>query len=102
METKNTQQQIKFSKNAKLNEALSAIYEDLQEMGANEVKRYKQEFKREIDFNLAQYGNLLCYYSDIYKFYRACGYKSTDKLSTDKLWELYKRQVGYIARYYFD
>lgn len=89
---------MKFSVNPKLNKALNSILEDLQEMGFNEVKRYYNEFKRESDYNIAQYGNLLVYYDDIYKFYRNCGYKSTDKFSPDKIWETYKRQVGFVVR----
>ena len=92
--------QIKFSKNKKLNTALQTIFDDLQELGTDEVNCYKKEFPREKDFNLAQYGNLLCYYNDVYKFYNACGYKSTDKLSTEKIWDLYLRQVGFVARFY--
>ena len=91
---------IKFSKNQKLNAVLSAIYDDLQDLGSD-VKRYKNQFKNETDFNIVQYGNLLCYYNDIRDFYKAAGYKSLDKLSNDKIWEIYKRQVGYIARFYF-
>lgn len=101
MTTTNTQNKIKFSKNKKLNTVLQSIFDDLQQLGADEVIRYKKEFPREKDFNLAQYGNMLCYYNDIYKFYNACGYKSTNKYSTDKIWDLYLRQVGYIARFYF-
>ena len=97
-----TNNQIKFSKNAKLNAALKGIYEDLQELGSEKVARYKKEFKNEPDFNLAQYGNMIVYYHDIYTFYRNCGYKTTDKYSTDKIWQTYLRQVGYIARHYFN
>ena len=102
---------IKFSKNAKLNNALSGIYEQLKDFDTDtetgkstgEIKRYYQDFKNdgEKDYNLAQYGNLLCYYSDIYKFYSDCGYKTTAKLSTARIWDLYLRQVGYIVRNYF-
>ena len=93
---------IKFSKNKKLNTVLQAIYDDLTEnLGSDEVKRYKNKFKNEIDFNIAQYGNLLCYYNDIRQFYKNAGYKSLDKLSDGKIWNIYKRQVGYVARFYF-
>lgn len=88
----------KYSKNAKLNKVLTSIEDDLLEIGLDEVKRYYNEFKKEVDYNLAQYGNLLIYYNQIYDFYRNCGYKSTDKMSTEKIWELYKRQVGYVVR----
>lgn len=102
---------IKFSKNVKLNNALSGIYEQLKEYDTDtetgkstgEIKRYYKEFKNsgEKDYNIAQYGNLLIYYSDIYKFYADCGYKTTAKFSTEKIWDLYLRQIGYIVRNYF-
>ena len=88
----------KYSKNVKLNKALMKIESDLLELGINEVKRYYNTFKNEVDFNIAQYGNMLIYYDDVYNFYRSCGYKSTDKMTTDKIWDLYKRQVGYVTR----
>lgn len=89
---------MKFSVNPKLNKVLTSIAEDLQEMGLDEVKRYYKEFKNEPDYNIAQYGNLLVYYDQIYKFYRECGYKSTDKFSPEKIWETYKKQVGFVTR----
>ena len=88
----------KYSRNNKLNTLLTEIEKQLLEFGIDEVKIYFGEFKREIDYNIAQYGNLLVYYNDIYNFYRDCGYKTTDKFSTDKIWGTYKRQVGYVAR----
>lgn len=87
-----------FSKNKKLNTALNGIYEDLQELGINEIKRYYNDFKNEVDFNIAQYGNMLIYYYDIKEFYKNAGYKSIEKMSDSKVWEIYKRQVGYVAR----
>lgn len=88
----------KFSKNVKLNTVLMGIYEDLKELGIEEVKRYKDEFKHETDYNIAQYGNLLIYYADIREFYKNAGYKSIEKMSDSKVWDIYKRQVGYVAR----
>ena len=88
----------KYSKNNKLNKVLMKIESDLLEIGINEVKRYYNEFRNEVDFNIVQYGNMLVYYNDIYNFYRSCGYKSTDKMSTNKIWSLYKNQVGYVTR----
>ena len=87
-----------FSKNKKLNTVLNSIYEDLQELGIDEIKRYYNEFKFEPDYNIAQYGNLLIYYYDIREFYKNSGYKSFEKMSDSKVWEIYKRQVGYVAR----
>lgn len=95
--------EIKFSKNKKLNNILNEIYEEFKwnfdEDYKNETRRYMKMFPNEIDYNIAQYGNLLIYYTDIRDIYNTCGYKSINKMSDDKLWETYKRQVGYIARY---
>lgn len=89
----------KYSKNVKLNNALMGIENDLLEfLGLEEIKRYYNTFKYESDYNIVQYGNVLIWYSDIYDFYRECGYKSTDNMSVDKIWDLYKRQVGYVTR----
>lgn len=87
----------KFSKNVKLNTALNSIYEDLQEFRISEIKHYYNKFKNEPDFNIAQYGNLLVYYCDIKEFYKNAGYKSIEKMSDSKVWEIYKRQVGYVV-----
>ena len=87
-----------YSKNKKLNSVLNAIKEQLKEMEVDEIKRYYNEFKHEPDYNIVQYGNLLVYYNQIYKLYENCGYKSTNKYSPDKIWEIYKKQVGYIVR----
>lgn len=87
----------KFSKNVKLNKALNGIYADLKEFGIEEIKHYYNEFKYEVDYNIAQYGNMLIYYYDIKEFYKNAGYKSIEKMSDSKVWEIYKRQVGYVA-----
>lgn len=102
---------MKFSKNAKLNNALSGIYEQLKDFDTDSetgksngnVMRYYNEFKNsnEKDYHIAQSGNLLVYYCDIYKFYTSCGYKTTTKFSKLKIRDLYLRQVGYIVRNYF-
>lgn len=87
----------KYSKNKKLNEVLTRIEDDI--MYSNfELGYYVDAFPNELDYNIAQYGNLLIYYDDIKKMYRDCGYKSLDKMSDQKVWEIYKRQVGYVAR----
>lgn len=87
-----------FSKNKKLNGVLNDILESLQEMGIEEVTRYYKEFKNEIDYNIAIYGNLLIYYNDIRELYKRNGYTSLDKMSDNKIWDIYRRQVGYVAR----
>lgn len=88
----------KYSKNKKLNEVLKTIENQLLELGLDEVKHYKDNFKNELDYNIAQYGNLLIYYVDVKEMYRNCGYKTLDKMSDAKVWEIYKSQVGYVAR----
>ena len=88
----------KYSKNNKLNKVLTEIENDLLDLGLEEIKRYYNEFKNEVDYNIVQYGNMLIYYNEIYDFYRSCGYKTTDKMTTDKIWNLYKNQVGYVAK----
>ena len=101
MKTKKTN---KWSKNAKLNAVLSEIEDDLRTMcdsekeSLEEIRRYMQEFPHECDYNLAAYGNLLIYYSQIRSLYKSCGYKSIDRMNDSDLWETYRRQVGYVAR----
>ena len=63
-----------------------------------EIAHYKRGFPREVDFNLVQYGNMLIYYGDIRAMYARHGYKSIDRMSDARVWETYKRQVGYVAR----
>lgn len=88
----------KYSKNKKLNEVLSRIESQLLGLGLDEVKHYKESFPNEIDYNIAQYGSVLVYYSDVKQMYKDCGYKSLEKMSDENVWEIYKRQVGYVAR----
>ena len=88
----------KYSKNNKLNKVLMKIESDLLDLGLEEIERYYNTFKNEVDYNIVQYGNMLIYYNQIYDFYRKCGYKSTDRMDTNKIWDLYKSQVGYVAR----
>lgn len=94
----------RFSQNKKTNGVLNEIYNDLleisdnEEQSRNEVKRYRKEFPRLSDFNLVDYGNMLIYYEDVREMYRRHGYKSLDRLSDNKVWDIYKHQVGYVAR----
>jgi hypothetical protein len=88
----------KYSKNKKLENALCGIEQQLLDLGLEEVKHYYNEptFKHKTDYNIAQYGSLLVYYADVQEFYKECGYKTT--FSDSKIWEIYKRQVGYVTR----
>lgn len=95
-----------WSRNKKLNTCLQAIAESLLEMcetpqtSFSSIKNYILDFPKEPDFNIAQYGNLLCYYYDIREFYKNCGYsaKGVNRRSDAEIWDLYKRQVGYVAK----
>ena len=89
----------KFSKNKKLNGVLNDILESLEELGVEEVRHYYDNFRNETDYNLAQYGNLLVYYYQVKELYSRNGYKTLEKWSNQKVWETYKRQVGYVVRY---
>lgn len=86
----------KFSKNKKLNYVLNDIYDDLMELGKDEIKRYMHSFPNEMDYNIYQYGNMRIYYSEIKELYK--NYKCLKNASIDKLIDIYKRQVGYMAR----
>ena len=91
---------MKYSKNVKLNTVLNQIEENLLQFGKDEIKRYMKEYPNEPDYNIAQYGNMLIYYWEIRKMYIKAGYKSfcDNRISDNKMWEIYKRQVGYVAR----
>lgn len=91
---------MKYSKNVKLNTVLNQIENDLKWIGLPEIAHYMQEFPNEPDYNLVQYGNMLVYYWEIRKMYINAGYKTfeNNKISDSKMWETYKRQVGYVAR----
>lgn len=95
-----------FSNNKKYNAYLTGIKEqlltihDTPEESIEEVRHYMEGFPDEVDFNLAQYGNLLIYYDDVRDFMRECGYAEStiSKMSDHQIWEAYKRNVGHVAR----
>ena len=87
---------MNYSKNAKLNTVLNTIEAELQELGLDEVARYRKEFKGITDHNIVEYGNVSIYYEDVREIYK--DYKSLDKASDSKIWDIYRRQVGYVAR----
>ena len=86
----------KFSKNKKLNYVLNDIYSYLLEMGKDEIKRYMKDFPYKADYNIYQYGNMRVYNDEIRELYK--NYKCLKNASIDKLIDIYKRQVGYMAR----
>ena len=93
----------RYAKNTKLNKTLCAIEESLlnfrdsREESLTEIKRYIKEYPREIDYNIAQHGNLLVYYSDLRNFYAEIGW-AVERYTDTALWDMYKGQVGYVAR----
>ena len=94
----------RYSINPKLNKCLNGIEDSLLSMldteaeSLQQVRRYVGEFKKEPDYNIAQYGNIICNYPEVRDFYRSCGYKTTEKMNNEKLWATYLHQVGYVAR----
>ena len=92
-----------FSNNNKLNGVLNDIHTQLLEMCETkkesicEIKRYAKNFSKETDYNLYEYGNLLIWDSDIEDLYK--DYKSLHKSSVEKIREIYKRQIRYVANY---
>lgn len=92
-----------FSKNKKLNKVLNNIFEqeinicETIEESIREIERYIKDFPNKLDYNIYSYGNLFCYIGDIIEIYK--DYKSLKNVSFDIIEEIYKRQVGYIARF---
>ena len=91
---------MKYSKNVKLNNVLNRIENQMHYLELSEIAYYMQENPNEPDYNIAQYGNMLIYYWEIREMYIDAGYKSFEgnRISDNKMWEIYKRQVGYVAR----
>lgn len=77
-----------YSKNPKLQKAYDLVKESILEKvndfdsywyetrddAINELRRYKREFIRELDYNYYAYGNLLIYYTDINKLFKDAWY----------------------------
>lgn len=95
---------MKLSKNKKLNYVLNDILDYLVEMDENgqynEVKRYFDDYPNEIDYNIYQYCNLLIYDDELITLYK--DYKSLKNVSVQYLRNIYKKQVGRVARYYLE
>ena len=91
---------MEYSKNVKLNKVLNQIEDDLKCLELTEIARYMQDYPNEPDYNIVQYGNMLIYYWEIRKMYIKAGYKSfcDNRISDNRMWDIYKRQVGYVAR----
>ena len=59
----------------------------------DKLKRYKSSYRREPDYNYAQYGNGIIALHDLIELYRRAGYK-TSNYSNNKLWKLYLYATG--------
>lgn len=79
---------------------MNQIEENLLQFGKDEIKRYMKEYPNEPDYNIVDYGNMLIYYWEVRQMYIKAGYKSFEdnRISDSKMWEIYKRRVGYVAR----
>lgn len=100
----------KLSVNPKYNALLESIYNDLMnfyggnpEESVREIRRYAREFPHEIDYNIAQYGNVLVYYKQVRDRFLECGYspRTVDRMSNDRIWRIYRSNVGYVVRQLF-
>lgn len=91
---------MKYSKNKKLNTVLNRIENDLKDFDLSEIALYMQEYPNEPDYNIVDYANMLIYYWEVRQMYIKAGYKSFEdnRISDSKMWKIYKRQVGYVAR----
>lgn len=101
----------KISRNSRRNALLNSICDDILAKYENyneghsgllrELKRYYADFRRELDYNYAQYGNLLIYHTDVRELYKKCGYSasSIDKLTDNQLWRYYLAAVGEVVRF---
>lgn len=98
-----------FSTNPKFKATQNAIFADLLSMcdteseSRKEIARYRAEFPKEPDYNIAQYGNLLIYYYDVRQMFLNAGYseKTLKRLSDSRLWEIYLYRVGEVVRIAF-
>ena len=94
---------INFSRSKKLNNVLNEIHlsllniHDTKEESVSEIKHYQENFKKEPDYNIYQYGNLLIWDEDIRDLYKE--YKTVKRANDEQLCACYMRQVGWVARY---
>lgn len=94
---------IKYSVNPKLNSLLIKIQEQLLHKGNSSeesiqiIRRYKESFPKEPDYNIAQYGGMCISAWDVRNMLKSCGY-APNKRSDDKVWRKYLEQVGFVTR----
>lgn len=94
---------IKYSVNPKLNRYLLEIQNQLLQKGntveesISIIKRYRNEFPKEPDYNLAQHGGMCVGGWEVKELMESCGYAPT-KRSNEQVWDKYLHSVGYVAR----
>ena len=98
----------KICRNAKRNNLLNDIFESILDKNVNyddlysgiigELKRYKNEFRKELDYNYVQYGNLLIGYYEVRDLFEKFGY-NTKHINDDKIWLMYEYTVREVIDY---
>lgn len=93
--------------NAKRNRLLNDLFSDIIDKMTNydeddelleDLRRYKENFPNEIDYNYAQYGNLNIYYYEVRDLFEKFGY-NTKRISDTKIWEMYRFAVREVIDY---
>ena len=77
-----------------INDIYTDIMEKMEDFGGlsgllGELKRYRNEFRREIDYNYYQYGNLAISYYSIREIFRKAGY-NVGRYSDTAIENMYK------------
>lgn len=93
---------IKYTGFKKGNTLAQKLAKDLQdhydskEEALREIRRYKDNFKRETDYNLLQHGGFpVNNYPTAYKYVTEAGY--SDKITAEAAWEYCKRAMGLVV-----
>lgn len=63
----------------------------------NKIQRYKKNYPCEIDYNIAEHGNVLIYNTEIRDWFKKLGFKSESAMSDQALWAWYKWYIGRAA-----
>lgn len=105
----------KITPSKRLQAVYNDIWHDLEDLGREEVKRYKSAFPTAPDYNLVHHGCMRVYYCEIRDLYASAGYENVKetykhaygdmhkgdyKVSNGKLWDMYRHAVGRVAREY--
>lgn len=80
------------------NSVTASIWEDLSNMGKDEVARWMSEYPGYVDYRLAQDGNLLVYTDDVRTLFASTFGEEWGDADSDLLWDAYRVIVGETAR----